>query len=60
MLNYIVRRLAAAVPIILGITFLVFVIINLAPGDPVSMMINPSVPLSPEGMIARARGARPE
>ena len=53
MLRYIARRLLAAVPIIVGITFFVFLIINLAPGDPVSMMINPNRPLSPEAMMAR-------
>jgi peptide/nickel transport system permease protein len=53
MLPYIARRLVAAVPIIVGITFFVFLIINLAPGDPVAMMINPNRPLSPVAMMAR-------
>jgi peptide/nickel transport system permease protein len=53
MLRFIARRLVAAVPIIVGITFFVFLIINLAPGDPVAMMINPNRPLSPAAMMAR-------
>lgn len=34
MLTYIIRRLLLAIPTLLGITLVTFVIINLAPGDP--------------------------
>lgn len=34
MLNYTIRRLLVAVPTLIGITLMTFVIINLAPGDP--------------------------
>jgi len=39
--TYILRRLAISVPVLLGITLSVYVIISLAPGDPVDALINP-------------------
>jgi peptide/nickel transport system permease protein len=38
MLSYTLRRLAYLVPTLIGITFVTFVIISLAPGDPVVLM----------------------
>lgn len=43
MVNYVIRRLLIAIPVLLGVTFLNFVLINLAPGDPVDMYVNPDV-----------------
>jgi peptide/nickel transport system permease protein len=40
-MQYILRRLAMVLPMLLGITVITYVIISLAPGDPVSAMINP-------------------
>jgi len=34
MLSYILRRILIAIPTLIGITFVTFMIINLAPGDP--------------------------
>ena len=39
---YIVRRLLITLPMLLGITIVTFFFINLAPGDPISAMINPN------------------
>jgi peptide/nickel transport system permease protein len=39
--RYLLRRLAISVPVLFGITLVTFVIINLAPGDPVSALIDP-------------------
>lgn len=39
--HYILRRLVISLPVLLGITVATFIIINLAPGDPISAMINP-------------------
>ena len=39
MVKYIIRRLIAMIPVVIGITFLVFMIMQLAPGDPVRMML---------------------
>jgi peptide/nickel transport system permease protein len=38
MLTYALRRLLLAVPLLLGITFVSFVVIHLAPGDPTEVM----------------------
>ncbi len=51
MSNYIIRRLLTAVLIIFCITVINFILINLAPGDPVDMMVDPNQ--SPESIQAR-------
>lgn len=48
MLKYFLRRLLISIPVLLGITMITFAAYNLAPGDPVSAMIDPSVPVAPE------------
>ncbi|WP_018660772.1 ABC transporter permease [Heyndrickxia acidiproducens] len=42
MFQYILRRIFIAIPILFGVTILNFFIINLAPGNPVDMYVNPS------------------
>src|SRR3954469_14311454 len=44
--TYLLRRLVISVPVLLGITLVVYVIISLAPGDPVDAMINPEMAAS--------------
>ncbi len=39
MLKYILKRIVAIIPVLLGITFLVFFIMHLAPGDPVRLIL---------------------
>lgn len=51
--RYIIRRLLIMVPILLGITVVSYMIIALTPGDPVQMMISPS--MSREDMEIRRR-----
>jgi peptide/nickel transport system permease protein len=41
MAGYIVRRLLALIPVLIGITFLVFLILHLAPGDPALIILGP-------------------
>lgn len=41
MLGFIVRRLLIAVPVLLGVTLVTYVLINLAPGDPVTALLDP-------------------
>jgi peptide/nickel transport system permease protein len=41
---YIARRLLYAVPILLGVSMLVFALIHLAPGDVVDLLVPPEVP----------------
>jgi peptide/nickel transport system permease protein len=42
--RYIVHRLLVAIPVFFGITILSFLIMNMAPGNPVDMLINPNIP----------------
>lgn len=52
---YVVRRFLVALPTFLGITVLTYILINLAPGDPVEMMLNPdqAMQLGPEWVELR-------
>ncbi|UUZ79122.1 ABC transporter permease [Paenibacillus sp. P26] len=43
MFSYIVRRLLIAVPVLFGVTIVNFIIINMAPGSPVDMLIDPNI-----------------
>lgn len=42
MLNYLIRRLYLLIPVVLGVSTLVFLIIHLIPGDPVVLMLGDS------------------
>ena len=39
MYRYIIRRLLMLIPVILGVTFIVFFILNLSPGDPAAIIL---------------------
>ena len=41
MAQFLLRRLLISIPVLLGITVAMYVIINLAPGDPVTALMNP-------------------
>lgn len=43
MFSYIVRRLLIAIPILFGVSVVNFIIINMAPGSPVDMLIDPNL-----------------
>jgi peptide/nickel transport system permease protein len=43
MFSYIIRRLLIAIPVLFGVTIVNFLIINMAPGSPVDLMIDPSI-----------------
>lgn len=43
MTQYIIRRLIIMIPVVLGITFINYFIVNLAPGDPVDLLIDPNL-----------------
>ncbi|MBA3274520.1 MAG: ABC transporter permease [Chloroflexia bacterium] len=47
-MQYILRRLALVFPLLFGITIITFLLINLAPGDPVSAMLAQSDPSMPD------------
>jgi len=38
-MNRLIRRIVGAIPVIIGISFLIFILIHLAPGDPVTLML---------------------
>jgi peptide/nickel transport system permease protein len=42
-LRYLLRRVLTAIPLILGIATIVFVVVNLAPGDPTQVLVGPNV-----------------
>lgn len=46
MSRFLLRRLAQMIPIILGISIVVFGLTRLAPGDPFKMLLNPRTPAS--------------
>lgn len=41
--QYLLRRLVVSIPVLFGITLATYFIINLAPGDPVTAMVNPEI-----------------
>jgi len=55
--RYFVRRLVISVPVLLFVTMIAFALVNLAPGDPVSSMINPATraELGPEWVEERQK-----
>lgn len=52
MTSFIVRRLAIGAVMLLALSVLVFVLLRLAPGDPIDAYVNPSAPISPDAMSA--------
>ncbi len=54
---YLLRRLVISVPVLLFVTLIAFALVNLAPGDPVTSMINPvtRAELGPEWVEQRQK-----
>lgn len=48
MIGYVAKRTLGAIPLVLGVATLLFIVVNLAPGDPVSRLVGPNV--SPEAV----------
>ena len=56
-LGYVIRRLLGAIPLLLGISLILFAIIHLAPGGPLDMYLeNPAVSAEALDQIAKAYG----
>jgi len=43
MFSYIIRRILIAIPVLFGVTIISFLIINMAPGNPLDMIIDPNI-----------------
>jgi len=55
MLTFILRRFALLVPVLLGVSIVVFALIHLIPGDPASVLISPDRKISTEQLAAMRR-----
>src|SRR5688572_9173196 len=53
--RYILRRLIIAVPILIAISFLIFSLLQVTPGDPISAYLPPDQSLPPEQVEALRR-----
>jgi peptide/nickel transport system permease protein len=56
MWGYIARRLLLGIPTLLGVTGIVFLLMHLAPGDPVSAMLPPDAPQAVVQMVRHEMG----
>jgi peptide/nickel transport system permease protein len=56
MWGYIVRRLLLGIPTLLGVTIIVFSLMHLAPGDPISAMLPPDAPQEVVQMMRQQMG----
>jgi peptide/nickel transport system permease protein len=56
MLRYTVRRIAIAIPVLIGVTMITYLILNAAPGNAVSMLINPNMSAGNLLSLERAYG----
>lgn len=56
MASYVIRRVIQAIPIVFGISLLIFLIVNLAPGDPTDRFRNPRVSTEQIQAIQRLYG----
>ncbi len=54
--QYILRRILISIPVLIVITFLIYVLIDLAPGDPMDFFVNPELGVTEENLVnLRAR-----
>ncbi|MGE5653537.1 MAG: nickel ABC transporter permease [Bacillota bacterium] len=56
MFKYTVRRLLSLIPVLLGISFITFMLLHLTPGDPVSMMFGDNMPTADIERVREALG----
>ena len=59
MLTYIVRRLLIIVPMAIGISFFIYLALDLSPGDAVTRMLNPVQTVDPARIEELRRAPRP-
>jgi len=51
MLNYAARRVMLLIPVIIGVSFIIFSIMNLTPGDPAMLILGEGAP--PDALVAK-------
>ena len=56
MTTYILRRLLQAIPTVLGISIMIFVLMRIVPGDPASIILDPKTPPEAREAFRRAYG----
>ncbi|MBT9258752.1 MAG: ABC transporter permease [Clostridiales bacterium] len=56
MATYIARRLVQAIPILLGITIIMFILAKLLPGDPFTQLLNPQIKSADIARMKQAAG----
>ena len=56
MLRYLIKKLLFMIPIIIGSTIIIFLILHLSPGDPVNMIVGPNVTPEVYENISRSLG----
>lgn len=56
MFKYTIRRLLSLLPVLLGISFVTFMLLHLTPGDPVSMMFGENMPTADLEVFRQALG----
>ena len=45
MVNYIIKRIVMMIPVLVGVSFLVFSLLHFAPGDPARIMLGDDAPV---------------
>lgn len=58
MFRYVIKRLVTLIPVILGVSFIVFFIMSLAPGDPAKIMAGPEASQADIERVAEEYGLR--
>lgn len=56
MLQYLVKRLLIALPVLLGVTIISYIIISLAPGDVVDLLVDPNITVEEKENIRQQLG----
>ena len=56
MIYYLLRRIAYAVPIALSVSLVSFMLVHIAPGDPIDLMVSPDTPKEIVDQVRRDYG----
>ena len=54
--KYVIKRLLLLIPILLGVSFIIFTIMNMIPGDVASLVLGDNAPLSARQELTRELG----